>query len=149
MVAMMDCSNTVSITRSLSPLTVYCVGNPSHLSSPSQYPAGWYTAHFLWPGPYTVSCLIGTCCWFWQGKCTGKLCGMLFGGWHQILHLICPYPQRALVLFNNMLRSPWTKSPSLLPHDSQEKSAENSTLYSEIPSESSTSSVFESTALIF
>lgn len=122
MATMMDCSNTVPITRSLSLLTVYCVGNPSHLSSPSQRPAGWHTAHIPWPWPYTVSCLMGTCCCFWQRKYIEKLCAVLFGGWHQtLLHLICPHPQRLLVLFNDRMRSPWTVSPSLLFHGWHEK----------------------------
>ncbi len=72
---------------------------------------------------------------------TGESCVLccLVGDIKYFFHLICPYPQRVLVLFNNMLRSPWTVSPRLLPPDPHEKTAENSTLYSEIPSESSTS----------
>lgn len=122
---MMDCSNTVSITNHFSPLTVYCVGNPSHLSYPSQHPVGWHTAHFRWPWPYTVSCLMGTHCQFWQRKRMGKLLAELFGGWHQTFLLsICLYPQRVLVLFNNTMRSPWTISSSPLLHGQHEKTAD-------------------------
>lgn len=125
MATMMDCSNTVSITRSLSPLTVYCVGNPPHPSSPSQHPTGWFTAHFLWPGLYTVSCLMGTCCRFWQGECTEihRLC--VWWVTSTFLHLIGLYPQRVSVhFFNNMLRISWSVSPRLQPYGQHEETAD-------------------------